>query len=197
MVACPGMARVSVMTSAVIIRVGESCWTLDRAALLAGLGQAEAVPGNSRSGEWQPVRRLSAGSLRVALDDTDPYRDCGQRPAAPRLSDAEAAGWEREFQAACQEIGSRHAAYAPALTTLTTLTPVTATKDGSGARTVARHAFGAVAASVPTGPGGLALLLSPRSFSTGNSAPFSISTISTTQLATASFPRHGEKERAS
>ena len=110
-----GVARVSVISNAVIIRAGESCWTLDRAALLAGMGCADAAPGNSRSGEWQPVRLLRAGSLRVALDDTDLYRGCGQWPVAPRLPDAEAGAWEREFQAACQEIGTQHVAYAPAL----------------------------------------------------------------------------------
>ena len=156
----PAAARVSVISNAVIIRVGESCWTLDRSALLAGMGHADAAPGNSRSGEWQPVRLLRTGSLRVALDDTDLYRDCGRWPAAPRLPEAEAAAWEREFQAAYQEIGTQHAAYAPALDAgLTTLTPLKPAPDGSGARAVARHAFGAVAAAVPTGPGGLALLL--------------------------------------
>ena len=45
------------------------------AALLAGTARAER-PGNTRTAEWQPVRMLRAGSFRVALDDTDPYRDC-------------------------------------------------------------------------------------------------------------------------
>ncbi len=156
----PETARVSVISNAVVIRVGDSCWTLDRAALLAGTSRADAAPGNSRSGEWQPVRRLQAGGLRVALDDTDPYRDCGQWPAAPRLTEAETARWERELLAAWQEIGREHAAYAPALAAgLTTLTPLTAAQDGPEAGAVARHAFGAVAASAPAGPGRLALLL--------------------------------------
>lgn len=157
----PETARVSVITNAVIIRVGESGWTLDRAGLLAGTSRADAIPGSSRSGEWQPVRVLGADGFRVALDDTDPYRDyCGSWPAAPRLTEAEAARWERELQAAWQEIGREHAAYAPALAAgMTTLTPLAATHDGHRASAVARHAFGAVAASAPAGPGRLALLL--------------------------------------
>ena len=55
---------------------------------------------------------------------------------------------------------SEHTAYAPALAAgLTTLTPLTPGPDGRGASAVARHAFGAVAASAPAVPGGLALLL--------------------------------------
>ena len=157
-------ALVSVITNAVIISVGESCWTLDRTALLAGTPRADAVAGNTRTGEWQPVRMLEAAGFRVTLDDTDPYRDCGPWPAAPRLAAAEACRWQSEFEAAWQEIEREHAAYAPALAAgLTTLTPLTAAPDGPGVSAVARHAFGAVAASerasASAAPGGLALLL--------------------------------------
>jgi uncharacterized protein len=156
----PETARVSVISNAVIIWVGESGWTLDRAALLAGIPRADAVPGNSRSGDWQPVRTLQAGVLRVALDDTDLYRDCVRWPTAPRLTEAETARWERELRTAWQEIERDHAAHAPALAAgLTTLTPLTAVQDGREAGAVSRHAFGAVAASAPAGPGRLALLL--------------------------------------
>jgi uncharacterized protein len=156
----PATARVSVITNAVIIRVGESGWTLDRAGLLAGTDRADPIPGSARSGEWQPVRVLRADGFRVALDDTDPYRGCGPWPAAPRLTGAEAARWEHDLQAAWQEIGREHAAYAPALAAgITTLTPLAASHGGPGASAVARHAFGAVAASAPAGPGRLALLL--------------------------------------
>ncbi|MGH3067146.1 MAG: FxsB family cyclophane-forming radical SAM/SPASM peptide maturase [Streptosporangiaceae bacterium] len=153
-------ARISVISNAVIIRVGESCWTLDRTALLDGVPSADAVSGNSRSGEWQPVRMLRAGGCCVALDDTDPYRDCVQWPIAPRLTDAEAAQWEREFQLAWQEIEHDHPTYAPGLAAgLTTLTPLTAAHDNREVSATARHAFGAVAVSAPSGPARLALLL--------------------------------------
>ena len=144
----PDAARVSVIINAVIVRVGESCWTMDRAALLAGTARADAVPGTTRAAEWQPVRILRAGGFHAALDDTDPYRDCGSSQAAPRLTEAEAARWQRDFDAACQEIEREHTVYAPALAAgLTTLTPLTAVPDRPGVSSVARHAFGAVAAS--------------------------------------------------
>ena len=70
-------------------------WTGPRCS--PGTARADAAPGNTRAGEWQPVRRLRAVGFRVALDDTDPYRDCGSvagrapadrgrgRPVAGRL----------------------------------------------------------------------------------------------------------------
>ena len=156
----PEAARVSVITNAVIIRVGESCWTLDRTALFAGTAHADAVPGNTRTGEWQPVRMLGAGGFRIALDDIDPYRDCTPWLSAPRLAAAEAARWQSDFQAAWQDIEHEHVAYAAAMAAgLTTLTPLTATTDGLGTSAVARHAFGAVAASAPAAPGSFALRL--------------------------------------
>ena len=156
----PETALISVITNAVIISVGESCWTLDRTALLAGTARADAVSGNTRAAEWQPVRMLRASGFRLALDDIDPYRGCAPWPAAPRLSAPEAAWWTREFETAWDEI--EHQAYAPALAAgLTTLTPLAPGPDGRGASAVARHAFGAVSVSVSAsaGPGGLALLL--------------------------------------
>ncbi len=156
----PETALVTVITNAVIISVGESCWTLDRTALLAGTARADAVPGNTRPGEWQPVRVLRASGFRLALDDIDPYRGCAPWSAAPRLTAPEAAWWTREFETAWEEIEHGHTAYAPALAAgLTTLTPLTPGPDGRGASAVARHAFGAVAASASAVPGGLALLL--------------------------------------
>jgi len=154
----PETGLISVITNAVIISVGESCWTLDRTALLAGTARADAVSGNTRAGEWQPVRMLRASGFQLALDDIDPYRGCAPWSAAPRLSAPEAAWWTREFETAWDEIEHEHRAYAPALAAgLTTLTPLTPGPDGRGASAVARHAFGAVSASA--GPGGLALLL--------------------------------------
>ena len=39
----------------------------------------------------------AALAYRVALEDTDPFRDCYQWPAAPRLADADFAEWQRVF----------------------------------------------------------------------------------------------------
>lgn len=151
-------ATVSVVSNAVIIRVGESCWTFGLADLLAGEPCAVAALGNTRSADWQPVRMLRAPGWTVALDDTDPYRDRPPWTAAPRLTDAEAAGWQREFELAWQLIKDDHAVYAHGMPAgLTTLTPLAG--DSAGVAAPARQACGAVAVSLPADPADLALVL--------------------------------------
>jgi uncharacterized protein len=154
----PATAAIEVTGDALIIAVQESRWTLATAGLLAG-GPCAAA-GSGGSGEWQPVRTLHAPGISVALEDTDPYRDCHQWRAAPRLTDSEFAGWQRGFRAAWQEIKRDHGAYAPALAAgLTTLMPLAATREGREVSAAARHAFGAIAAALPDDPVTLALLL--------------------------------------
>ena len=155
----PETAAVSVIRNAVIFQVGEDLWTMSASGLLAGESCAAENAGNRRSGEWQPVRMLHAPGVRVALEDTDPYRDCHPSRPAPRLTAVEAARWQHDFEAACREIVCEHPAYAPALAAgLTTLTPVLGGQGGQ-VPDGARCAFGAVAASSPADPVGLALQL--------------------------------------
>jgi uncharacterized protein len=152
-------AAVSVISNAVIIQAGDSCWTFGLPGLLAGQAGAVPAPGNGRPGDWQPVRTLRAPGWSLVLDDTDPYRDSQQWPAAPRLPEAEAAGWQRDFQLAWQQIGAEHPAYAAGLAAgLTTLTPLLASPDRAPVSAVGRQAFGAVAASRPADPAALARL---------------------------------------
>jgi uncharacterized protein len=153
-------ATVDITGDLVSIRIGESCWLLAITDLLSGGPCPGAAAGDGRSADWQPVHMLRAPGIFVALDDTDPYRDCYQWRARPRLTDAEMAQWQRRFHDAWQEITRGHAAYAPALaaglTTLTPLAPLQEDRDVSG---TARYAFGAVAATLPADPVALALLL--------------------------------------
>jgi uncharacterized protein len=154
-----GTALVSVISNAVIIQAGDSCWTFSLAGLLAGQADAVPAPGSSRPGDWQPVRMLRAPGWCLALEDTDPYRDGQLWPAASRLTDAEVAGWQRDFRLAWPQIASEFSAYAPGLAAgLTTLTPLLASPDGAPLSAVARQAFGAVAASRPADPAALARL---------------------------------------
>ncbi|HEX3514601.1 MAG TPA: FxsB family cyclophane-forming radical SAM/SPASM peptide maturase [Trebonia sp.] len=151
------------------VRVGQDIWRLSRPRLLAGEAlaaepcQAEGVPDAAGRGvqpAWEPVRVLTAPGIRVVLEDTDPYRDCHQWPAAPRLSDEEFTEWQRGFALAWREIQTHHPAYAPALAAgLTTLMPMTAGPAGSDVSAAARHGFGAVGTALPGDPVTLALLL--------------------------------------
>jgi uncharacterized protein len=155
----PDTAAIDVAGDVVSIRIGENCWTLATASLLDDGVCPVATAGDGRSADWQPVRMLRAPGICVALEDTDPYRDCHQWPAAPRQTDSEFAQWQRHFQDAWQEIEGEHAAYAPALAVgLTTLVPLAAAQ-GRDISATARHAFGAVAAALPADPLTFALLL--------------------------------------
>jgi uncharacterized protein len=153
------------------VRLDKGNWRLSRPRVLAGEAfaaepctpegtvAADAGPG----ARWEPVRMLTAPGIRVALDDTDPYRDGGQGSAAPRLTDGEFARWQRMFSLAWQEIQGHHAAYAPALaaglTTLSPLTPASSATPRSVDGTAAREAFGAIRAALPDAPVILAMLL--------------------------------------
>jgi uncharacterized protein len=121
---------------------------------------APAVTGTARPAVWEPVRVLTAPGIRVTLEDTDPYRDCYQWPAAPRLTDEEFARWQRAFGLAWREIQEHHPAYAPALAVgLTALMPMMAAPAGADVTAAARQGFGAVATVLPDNPTTLALLL--------------------------------------
>ena len=96
----------------------------------------------------------------MALEDTDPYRDCHQWPPTARLTDAEFALWQRCFEEAWGEISQHHPPYAPALSAgLSALMPLSQGPEGKDVSATARHAFGAVAAALPADPVTLALLL--------------------------------------
>jgi uncharacterized protein len=151
------------------VTLGGDSWRLSRPHLLAGEDcpsepcspeGAVSAPGAGRSASWQPVRALAAPGIRVALEDTDPYRDCHPRPAVPRLSDADFDEWQRVFSLAWQEIQQHYPAYAPALSVgLSTLMPMASASADSDVSAVARQGFGAVGAALPGDPAALALLL--------------------------------------
>ena len=153
------MAVVSVITNAVIIRVADDYWTIDRPGLLAGGTGAAAVAG-TRLASWQPVRVLSGDGYRVLLEDTDPYRDCYPWRPAPRLPDDEAGRWQQAFGEAWRVIVADHGPYAASLSAgLTTLTPLASTGSSHPVSAAARQAFGAVALARPADPVTLARLL--------------------------------------
>jgi uncharacterized protein len=156
----PETAMVDVAGEVVAIRLGDSRWILPTAELLSGTAFPASTAEGGRPARWQPVRRLKADGISVALEDTDPYRDCHQWRPASRLTDAEFATWQRQFGDAWQEIERAHGAYAPALAEgLTTLMPLAATGDDGDLSSAARDAFGAVALALPADPVTFALLL--------------------------------------
>jgi uncharacterized protein len=155
----PDTATLQLTGDAVTVQAGD-CWTLPRSDLLAGKPCFAPATGGGEPADWQPVRVLQAPGIRVTLEDTDPYRNCHQWPAATRLTDAEFARWQLRFADAWQLIRDEHGSYAAALAAgLATVTPLAQTPDGADLSDAARDAFGAVAAALPADPVTLALLL--------------------------------------
>jgi uncharacterized protein len=156
----PETASVVVADGVVTIRTGGGQWEMAVAGLLAGQRHAPTFTAGGRSADWQPVRLLRAPGISVALEDTDPYRDCHQWPARARLTEPEFARWQRSFEEAWDEISRHHPAYAPALAAgLSVLMPLSAGPPGKDISATARQAFGAVAAALPADPVTLALLI--------------------------------------
>lgn len=116
--------------------------------------------GAAPPGSWQPVRMLEAGAVKVALEDTDPYRDCHQWPAASRLPADQVTAWQHLFGQAWPLIEQEHGLYAPGLAAgLSTVMPLANDKPGREISAASRQAFGAIGAALPSGGDVLALLL--------------------------------------
>jgi uncharacterized protein len=110
--------------------------------------------------DWQPVRELRSGGFTVRLEDTDPYRNCHQWPAAPRLEEAEVARWQQRFAVAWPLIESEYPAYVGGLRAgLSTIMPLSRGPAGRDISAAARQAFGAVGVALPADGEALALLL--------------------------------------
>jgi uncharacterized protein len=127
----------------------------------AGSRRWRVEPGAEDRGEdWEPTRVLRAGAFAVRLEDTDPYRDVHEWPAADRLSTTEAAAWQRQFSAAWALIEDVFPAYAPGLVEgLRSLMPLANDVPGREISATASEAYGAVAAARPATGDDLALLV--------------------------------------
>ncbi|WUH97176.1 FxsB family radical SAM/SPASM domain protein [Spirillospora sp. NBC_00431] len=108
----------------------------------------------------EPVRHLTAGCFTVALDDLDPFRDCHDHPAAPRLDEAGFARWQSSFQEAWTLLEKEYAEYAPAIAgALTTIVPLEVPASGASVSSAARDAYGSVGIALPESPEMLCLLI--------------------------------------
>jgi uncharacterized protein len=152
----PTLGRLRAEQSAVTVAVadgGFSALTADRKWDVR-LDDPEPDPA------WQPVRVLRSASFAVALEDTDPYRDAHQWPAADRLSAADADRWQQHFAVAWSLIERAFPDYLPGLTAgLSALMPLADGEPGREISAASRHAFGAVGAALPATGEALALLI--------------------------------------
>ncbi|MFJ8887286.1 radical SAM/SPASM protein FxsBH, inactivated beta-hydroxylase extension form [Streptomyces sp. NPDC102402] len=104
-------------------------------------GGRRIVARGADSSDWLPVRQFTAGGVHeFALDDLDPYRDCFDAPAAPRLGRADAEAWAEGVSRAWELLERvTPAQAADAAEELTTVTPLVA---GRNARRP--HGYGAI-----------------------------------------------------
>ena len=155
----PHQALVVTNGNTASIRIGEDCWEITHAGLLSG-EPATLVGLAGGAADWQPVRRLTAPGFSLALEDTDPYRDCHRWPPAARLTDTEMAHWQRCFAEGWQRMRHDFPGHAPAIEAgLTVLTPMSPAGPGREVAAAVRHAFGAIGMAPPAGPATLARLL--------------------------------------
>ncbi|MEI5524561.1 FxsB family cyclophane-forming radical SAM/SPASM peptide maturase [Streptomyces brasiliscabiei] len=123
--------------------------------------QTYAVPWKEAEvAAWQGSRRFELDGWAVALEDTDPWRDCHGHPAHPRLTEVEAEAWRADLAAAWAWIRRELPQYAPGIAAgLRVVTPLLPSSEGTDISSAARDAFGAVAIARPATPEALAQLL--------------------------------------
>jgi uncharacterized protein len=149
-----GRLRVGDTATAALTTIGADAFQVRTAS-----GQWHVEPG-AQGPDWDPTRQLRAGDFVVRLEDTDPYRDCHQWPAAPRLTAAEAAAWQATFEEAWRLIEDSYPQYAPAIAAgLSVLLPLANDEAGREISAAAREAFGAVAVGLPACGADLARLI--------------------------------------
>jgi uncharacterized protein len=150
-----GRLRVGSTETATLAADGTGAFDV-RAA--SGKWRVEAA-GNDSDPDWEPVRELRAGAFSVRLEDTDPYRDCHHWPVAPRLTVAETAAWQAQFDEAWRLIEQSYPGYAAGIAAgLSMLVPLTP-RPGGEVSAAAKQAYGAVAAARPASGAYLALLI--------------------------------------
>ncbi|WP_037899568.1 FxsB family cyclophane-forming radical SAM/SPASM peptide maturase [Streptomyces sp. NRRL S-350] len=127
----------------------------------AGGFEVRASDGSVRTVLDEPLRRVRlAGGWTVALEDTDPLRDCHDHPVADRLTDGELLDWTGALREAWELLGRDLPEYAEGIRTgLATVTPLRPGPTGRDVSSAARQAYGAVGIARPATAPTLALLL--------------------------------------
>jgi uncharacterized protein len=108
---------------------------------------------------WQTVRQVAGTSLQFAVEDLDPFRDCQRWPATGRLTQHEWFVWHKALASACRGLVVGVPRYAEVLTAgLRAVVPLLPAPAGMRSAT-SRHAFGAIAITLPADSSGIEELL--------------------------------------
>ena len=137
----------------------------DGFAYLPGAGALAVEPGTGQTcvvsvspsrvstrhggGEWHEVRHITAAGASFTVDDIDPFRDC-QAWAPARLAPQEWAAWRSALIVAAEQLAVEVPDYARVIGAgLRSVVPMLPDDTGNRRSGTARHAFGALAASLP------------------------------------------------
>jgi uncharacterized protein len=108
---------------------------------------------------WHPVRLFEGEGWSVAIEDTDPLRDCHKWPVSGRLAVDEAKLWAEDLTGAWSLIRRELPAYADGVAAgLRLITPLHA-QERSNVSAACKEAWGAIGAARPASPDQLALLI--------------------------------------
>ncbi|WP_327010397.1 HEXXH motif-containing putative peptide modification protein [Dactylosporangium sp. NBC_01737] len=109
---------------------------------------------------WRPARHLTGGDGRVLVEDSDPHRDCFDRPAAEPLDTAGTRAWAAGVAEAWKVVHRDAPAYADGLREgLRAVTPLRPAAGGGMHSATARDAFGAVGVAYTADSAALAVML--------------------------------------
>jgi uncharacterized protein len=101
---------------------------------------------------WQAVRQVTGPALQFAVEELDPFRDCHEWPATGRLTPPEWREWQHALNAAGSHLARVIPAYAQVMAVgLRAVVPLRSGRAEMRSAT-SRHAFGALALSLPSGP---------------------------------------------
>lgn len=113
---------------------------------------------------WQGLRRVEVAAasrrLVVAVEDTDPFRDCYGWPVLPRLPASEIADLRTVLGQAWALLTRHHPQHAAAVSTMRiSLVPLRRPSPGREVSAASRHAFGSIGSSIPSEPARFAEIL--------------------------------------
>lgn len=124
------------------------------------LARAKGRGATPRPGAYAVHLESGGKVLHLRIDDGEHYRQVYGKPLAGPLSPAALHSWQTTLREAWDVLAGRHPWHADMIATgLTTLVPLRPKNDGTAVSAAARHAFGAVAASLPNDPVLMALTL--------------------------------------
>ncbi|WP_438294980.1 FxsB family cyclophane-forming radical SAM/SPASM peptide maturase [Streptomyces sp. HUAS TT7] len=155
----PGLGTVRLDGGAedAVVTAGADGFTVRAGSRRLDIGWHEGLDGPTP--RWHPVRLFEGEGWSVAIEDTDPLRDCHKWPVSGRLAADEAKLWAEDLTGAWSLIRRELPAYADGVAAgLRLITPLHA-QERSNVSAACKEAWGAIGAARPASPDQLALLI--------------------------------------